>query len=122
MFTRKLVVVLVPLIMAAVLCRIFPLFDNLGFFSNVARGLLLGGELALLLPLSGAGKRKEPFGYLLWVPALLLAATVTYQYGAASLGWRVPMLALLATHNGQTVLIECAFMGYMAITCLRTRP
>ena len=106
MFTRKLVVILVPLLLAAALCWIFP---------------LLGGVMALLLPLSGAGKRKEPFGHLLWVPALLLALTVGYQYGAAAFGWRVPMLSLLATQNGQVVLVECAFVGYMTVTCLRTR-
>ena len=44
----------------------------LGFFSNVIQGALVGAALALLLPLSGAGKRKEPFGNLLWLPALLL--------------------------------------------------
>ena len=110
-----------PLLLAAALCWIFPLLGGLGFFSNVTRGLLLGGVMALLLPLSGAGKRKEPFGHLLWVPALLLALTVGYQYGAAAFGWRVPMLSLLATQNGQVVLVECAFVGYMTVTCLRTR-
>ena len=98
MFTRKLVVILVPLLLAAALCWIFPLLGGLGFFSNVTRGLLLGG-----------------------VMALLLALTVGYQYGAAAFGWRVPMLSLLATQNGQVVLVECAFVGYMTVTCLRTR-
>ena len=55
------------------------------------------------------------------MPALLLALTVGYQYGAAAFGWRVPMLSLLATQNGQVVLVECAFVGYMTVTCLRTR-
>ncbi len=122
MFTRKLVVIFVPLALAAVLCRVLPLLDGLGFFSNVLRGALLGGALALLLPLSGAGKRKEPFGYLLWVPALLLALAVVYQYGAATLGWRTPVLSLLSTQSGQVILVECAFVGYMTVTCLRTRP
>lgn len=122
MFTRKLVVIVVPLLLVAVLCQIFPLFDHLGFFSNVIRGALVGVALALLLPLSGAGKRKEPFGNLLWAPALLLALVVGYQYGAASLGWHMPLLSLLTTRNGQVIWIECAFIGYMTVTCLRTRP
>ena len=121
MFTRKLVVILVPLLLAAALCWLFPLLGTLGFFSNVLRGLLLGGFLALLLPLSGAGKRKEPFGHLLWVPALLLALTVAYQYGTVTFGWQLPLLSLLATQNGTVVLVECSFIGYMTVTCLRTR-
>ena len=121
MFTRKLVVILVPLLLAAALCWLFPLLGTLGFFSNVLRGLLLGGFLALLLPLSGAGKRKELFGHLLWVPALLLALTVAYQYGAVIFGWQLPLLSLLATQNGTVVLVECSFIGYMTVTCLRTR-
>lgn len=121
MFTRKLVVILVPLLLAAALCWIYPLLGSLGFFSNVLRGVLLGGVLALLLPLSGAGKRKEPFGHLLWVPTLLLALAVVYQYGAATFGWQLPVLSLLATYNGQIILVECAFVGYMGMTCLRTR-
>ena len=76
MFTRKLVVVIVPLLLVTLLCQVFPLFDSLGFFSNVIQGALVGAALALLLPLSGAGKRKEPFGNLLWLPALLLALVV----------------------------------------------
>ena len=92
------------------------------YTSNVIQGALVGAALALLLPLSGAGKRKEPFGNLLWLPALLLALVVGYQYGAASLGWQAPLLSLLTTRNGQVIWIECAFIGYMTITCLRTRP
>ena len=121
MFTRKLAVVLIPLLLAAGVCWLFPLAGSLGFFSNVVRGLLLGGALALLLPLSGAGKRKEPFGHLLWAPALALAAAVGYQYGASAWGWDAPLLAGLATQNGQVVLVECAFCAFMAVTCLRTR-
>lgn len=122
MFTRKLVVVIVPLLLVALLCQVFPLFDSLGFFSNVIQGALVGAALALLLPLSGAGKRKEPFGNLLWLPAFLLVLVVGYQYGAAFLGWQAPLLSLLTTRNGQVIWIECAFIGYMTITCLRTRP
>ena len=77
--------------------------------------------LALLLPLSGAGRKKEPFAGLLWVPALLLMLTVGYQYlhsiGAAS----VPMLNILATTDGQVVLVECVLVGYMTLQSLRTR-
>ena len=47
MFTRKLVVIIVPLLLVALLCQVFPLFDSLGFFSNVIQGALVGAALAL---------------------------------------------------------------------------
>ena len=121
MFLRKLTVIVVPLALGWALCVLFPLLSGLGFWSNVLKGLLLGAGLALLLPLSGAGRKKEPFAGLLWVPALLLMLTVGYQYlhsiGAAS----VPMLNNLATTDGQVVLVECVLVGYMTLQSLRTR-
>ena len=121
MFLRKLTVIVVPLALGWALCVLFPLLSGLGFWINVLKGLLLGAGLALLLPLSGAGRKKEPFAGLLWVPALLLMLTVGYQYlhsiGAAS----VPMLNILATTDGQVVLVECVLVGYMTLQSLRTR-
>ena len=121
MFTRKLTVLVVPLLMALVVCLIFPLLDGMQFFSNVLKGLLLGLALALVLPLSGAGKRKEPFGSLLWVPAVLLALVVAYQYLDASAVVSAPILSLFATRNGQVVLVECVFVGFLTTTCIRTK-
>ena len=115
MFLRKLTVIVVPLALGWALCVLFPLLSGLGFWSNVLKGLLLGAGLALLLPLSGAGRKKEPFA------GLLLMLTVGYQYlhsiGAAS----VPMLNILATTDGQVVLVECVLVGYMTLQSLRTR-
>lgn len=121
MFTRKLVVILVPLLLTAALCWVFPLLGNLGFFSNVLRGFLLGGVLALLLPLSGAGKRKEPFGELLWIPAVILLGILVYQFEAVTFGWQLPVLQMTTTTNGQVILVECAFIGYMTVTSIRTK-
>ena len=56
MFLRKLTVIVVPLALGWALCVLFPLLSGLGFWSNVLKGLLLGAGLALLLPLSGAGR------------------------------------------------------------------
>lgn len=121
MFLRKLTVMVVPLLLALGLCLLLPVMNGLGFWSNVLKGVLLGVTLALLLPLSGAGRKREPFAGLLWIPALLLAAVVVYQYlnsmGMASL----PVLDMLATRDGQVVLVECTFAGYMAAQCIRTR-
>ena len=121
MFLRKLTVMVAPLLLALLLCLLLPVMNGLGFWSNVLKGVLLGVTLALLLPISGAGKRREPFAGLLWIPALLLAAVVAYQY-LSSMGMaNLPVLDMLSTRDGQVVLVECTFVGYMATQCLRTR-
>ncbi|MBQ8313173.1 MAG: hypothetical protein IJX84_08235 [Clostridia bacterium] len=121
MFLRKLTVMVAPLLLALLLCLLLPVMNGLGFWSNVLKGILLGVTLALLLPISGAGKRREPFAGLLWIPALLLAAIVVYQY-LSSMGMaNLPVLDMLSTRDGQVVLVECTFVGYMATQCIRTR-
>ncbi|MBQ7848974.1 MAG: hypothetical protein IJ343_04550 [Clostridia bacterium] len=120
MFLRKLVVIVVPLLMTALLCVVFPLLMGLGFWTNVLMGVILGASLALLLPLSGASKRREPFAGLLWIPLLLLIAVVTGQY-LASVGVEVPVLSMFRTGYPQVVLVESAFAGYMAVQVIRTK-
>ena len=121
MFLRKLTVMVAPLLLALLLCLLLPVMNGLGFWSNVLKGILLGVTLALLLPISGAGKRREPFAGLLWIPALMLAAVVVYQY-LSSMGMAtLPVLDMLSTRDGQVVLVECTFVGYMATQCIRTR-
>lgn len=121
MFLRKLLVMAVPLMLAALLCALLPLMNGLGFFSNVVKGALLGVALALLLPLSGATRRKEPFAVLLSVPLVLLALVVLYQYLAALGLVSLPLLNAFATTNGQMVFVECAFIGFMGAEAVRTR-
>lgn len=121
MFLRKLMVMVLPLALVFALCLTLPLLSGLGFFANVLRGLLLGVGLALLLPLSGAGRKKEPFAGLLWVPAALLVFTVLYQYLSAIGVMTLPVLAVLSTTSGQVVLVECAFIGYMLTQSIRTK-
>lgn len=121
MFLRKLMVMVVPLALLAAVCVLLPVVNGLGFWSHVLKGLMLGAALALLLPLSGAGRKKEPFAGLLWVPTILTAAIAAYQYLAAERGLVAPVLTMLATTNGQVVLAECAFVGFMLVTCVRTR-
>ena len=121
MFLRKLTVMVAPLLLALTLCLLFPVLGGLGFWSNVLKGLLLGVVLALLLPVSGAGRRREPFAGLLWVPAVVLALVVTYQYleSIGTVSW--PVLSMLTTRDGQVVLVECAFTGYMTAQCIRKK-
>lgn len=121
MFLRKLLVMVVPLLLVAALCLLLPLLSGLGFWANVLKGALLGIALALLLPLSGATKRKEPFAALLAAPMLLLVLTVLYQYLAALGVMKLPVLDVLATTDGQVVLVECVFIGYMGTQAVRTK-
>ena len=121
MFLRKLLVMVVPLLLAAALCLLMPLLSGLGFWSDVLKGVLLGLALALLLPLSGATRRKEPFAVLLAVPLLMLVLTVLYQCLSSLDVVHWPVLDTLATGDGQTVLVESAFIGYMGTQAVRTR-
>lgn len=120
MFLRKLMVIVIPLVLLAIVCIVTPLMDDALFWTHVIRGMLLGISLALLLPLSGAGRKKEPFAGLLWVPAVVTVLVVVYQYLSATMP-SVPVLSLLSTTNGHIVQVECTFAAYMLITCIRTK-
>ena len=119
MFFRKLCVIFVPLLMLALVCTFLPMIEGIGFPGNVIRGVLFGNMLALILPLSGASRRREPFAGLLWVSTLLAALVIFYQYMAAG-GTHVPVLKLLETADGQVVWMESAFCGFLLVQCLRT--
>ncbi len=121
MFLRKLTVMVVPLALAWVLSLVLPLMSSWGFWSNAAKGVVLGAGLALLLPLSGATRRREPFAVLLWVPTVLLTATVVYQGLAAEGQWALPLLRVLETQSGQTVLVESTIVGFMLVQLFRTK-
>ena len=119
MFLRKLTVLLVPLVLLGLVCLLLPLMGGIGFWGNVLKGGLLGLGLGLLLPLSGATRRREPFGALLWLPALLTVAVIVCQY-LLSTGVRIPVVSVLATSDGQIVLAEAAFAAFMLAECIRT--
>ena len=120
MFLRKLTVIIVPLLLTWGVCALLPLLGGLGFFSWALLGIVQGTALALLLPVSGAARKKEPFAGLLWIPALLLALTVVYQYLSSTGVLTLPLLALLETTQTNVILIECTFCAYMTTTCIRT--
>ena len=121
MFLRKLCVVVLPLAMAALLCFLFPLLDGVPFWTVVSKGLTLGICLALMLPLCGALKKREPFAGLLWAPLTTLILVVLGQY-LAVIGIDLPVLSMLRTGDGNVILVECAFIGYLLVEMLRTRP
>jgi len=120
MFLRKLTVIAVPLGLLLALCLLMPLFSGMGpFFGNLLLGALLGVALGLLLPLAGATRLREPFAYLLWVPAALVLVILLGQY-ISSLGTSVPLLSLFATDDTRVITVESAFAAYMITFSVRT--
>ena len=122
MFLRKLTVLLVPLGMLLVMCLLAPLFYSMTpYLGSLLQGALLGVLLALLLPLAGATKMREPFAWLLWIPAALILLILLYQYLASQgIGRDVAVLRLLATTDSRIITIEAAFAGYMLAFSVRT--
>ena len=122
MFLRKLTVILVPLGMVLVLCLLVPLFGSLDkFFGPLLLGTSMGILLALLLPLSGATKYREPFAWLLWIPAAIILLILLYQFLAINqTGQDLPVLRLLATQDTRIITVEAAFAAYMLTFSLRT--
>ena len=122
MFLRKLTVLLVPLAMLLVVCLLVPFFGSLGnFFGPLLMGAALGVLLALLLPLAGATKMREPFAWLLWIPAAVILLILLYQYLASQgIGRDVAVLRLLATTDSRIITIEAAFAAYMLAFSVRT--
>ena len=122
MFLRKLTVLLVPLGMLLVMCLLAPLFYSMTpYLGSLLQGALLGVLLALLLPLAGATKMREPFAWLLWIPAALILLILLYQYLASQgVGRDLPVLRLLATTDSRIITIEAAFAAYMLAFSVRT--
>ncbi|MBQ8072637.1 MAG: hypothetical protein IJ231_02625 [Clostridia bacterium] len=120
MFLRKLIVILLPLGLLLVIGLLLPLFSTMGvFFGSLLLGLALGVALALLLPLAGATRYREPFAYLLWIPAVVVLLVLLYQY-LASLGTDWPVFRLLATLDSRLITVESAFASYMITFSIRT--
>jgi len=120
MFLRKLTVILVPLGMLLILCLLTPLFSASGaFFGSLFLGAVLGIMLGLLLPLAGATRLREPFAWLLWIPAAVILLVLLYQY-LSTLGVDVPLLRLLAVNDSRIITVEAAFAAYMLTFSIRT--
>jgi hypothetical protein len=120
MFTRKLIVLAVPLALMLAVCLLVPVLSGLGpFFGSVVLGALLGVALALLLPLAGATRLREPFAHLLWIPAAVTLAVLISQY-LSSMGVNIPLLRLLSTLDTRIITVESAFAAYMIAFSVRT--
>lgn len=119
MFLRKLTVILVPLALVLGIGLLLPLLASGAFFGNLFFGMLLGAALALLLPLAGATRLREPFAWLMWIPAAVLLGVLLYQF-LASQGADLPVLRLLATKDPRLITLESAFAAYMITFSIRT--
>ena len=73
----------------------------------------------LILGVTCVAARRTPRVFEVF--SVLLALVVGYQYleSIGTADW--PALRLLTTRDGQVVLVECAFIGYMAAQCIRTK-
>lgn len=122
MFLRKLTVLLVPLGMLLLLCLLIPLFEALdAFFGPLLLGALLGILLAFLLPLAGATRMREPFAWLLWIPAAAVLLILLYQFLAfQQVGHDLPLLRILVTRDPMIIIAEASFASYMLAFSLRT--
>ena len=123
MFLRKLTVILVPLGMLLFLCLLIQLlFSSMdAFFGPLLLGAVLGVMLSLLLPLAGATRLREPFAWLLWLPAAVILLILLYQLLAwQQIGRDLPVLRLLVTGDARIIIPESAFASYMLTFSLRT--
>ena len=130
MFLRKLTVILLPLAMVLVLCLLMPLLFADWFFGGLATGILLGVSLAMLLPLAGATRLREPFAWLLFIPAVILLLILLYQFlsrGETGIGKTIPILRLFDIStmpstgtSGLITAVESTFAAYMLTFSIRT--
>ena len=122
MFLRKLTVLLVPLGMLLLLCLLIPFFGTMdAFFGPLLLGAVTGVLLGLLLPLAGATRFREPFAWLLCIPAAVILLILLYQFLAVNgAGGNVPVLRLLATGDTRIITAESAFAAYMLTFSVRT--
>jgi len=104
------------------ICLVVPLISGLSlFFGSLLLGALLGIALALLLPLAGATRLREPFAWLLWIPAAVILLVLLYQFLALNqTGRDIPLLRLLITSDARILTAESAFAAYMLTFSLRT--
>jgi len=98
------------------------LFSSMdAFFGPLLLGAVLGVMLSLLLPLAGATRLREPFAWLLWLPAAVILLILLYQFLAwQHIGRDLPVLRLLVTGDARIIITESAFASYMLTFSLRT--
>ena len=117
MLLRKLTAALLPLLLCVVFCAALRLLDGWlgagGFWVFALKGVLLGGLLALVLPIAGVSAHTNGLTPWLFTGAGILLAVLLYQYMETIGTLHSAFLSSLLTVNGQVVLVESAFMGYL---------
>lgn len=117
MLLRKLTAALLPLLLCVVFCAALRLLDGWlgagGFWAFALKGVLLGGLLALVLPIAGVRAHTNGLTPWLFTGAGILLAVLLYQYMETIGTLHSAFLSSLLTVNGQVVLVESAFMGYL---------
>ena len=117
MLLRKLTAALLPLLLCVVFCAALRLLDGWlgagGFWVFALKGVLLGGLLALVLPIAGVRAHTNGLTPWLFTGAGILLAVLLYQYMETIGTLHSAFLSSLLTVNGQVVLVESAFMGYL---------
>lgn len=125
MALRKLTAALCPLLLCMAVCVAYRWLDSLlgasNFFSFLLKGVLIGGCLALILPLAGVSARTNGLAGWLFAGAGLLLMLLLYQYLETVGALHSPLLLKLITINGQVVLVESAVMGYLCATAMLYR-
>lgn len=125
MLLRKLVAALCPLLLCLLACAAYRWLDGVllasSFFSFLAKGVLLGILVAVLLPVAGVRSRSNGLIPWLFAGAGLLLLLLNYQYlETAGLVHSRFLLALLSI-NGQVVLVESTVMSFLCVTGLMNR-
>ena len=64
---------------------------------------------------------REPFAWLLWIPAAVILLILLYQFlTTQQIGRDVPVLRLLMTGDTRIITAESAFAAYMLAFSVRT--
>ena len=117
MLLRKLTAALLPLLLCVVFCAALRLLDGWlgagGFWVFALKGVLLGGLLALVLPIAGVRAHTNGLTPWLFTGAGVLLAVLLYQYMETIGTLHSAFLSSLLTVTGQVGLVESAFMGYL---------
>jgi L-cystine uptake protein TcyP (sodium:dicarboxylate symporter family) len=121
-FIKKLIILVTPLIVAALLCVVYPLIpEKWGFYAGLLRGLLIGLGIGSLLPLVfGARKHTAP-RRLLWLPAGGLALLLLFQCLTHADMLRIPALSFLFSVSGSQCMLEMAVLTFLSSVLFITR-